>query len=297
MATYCFTPFRLPAARLTLLSSCGVVSAAACSSIATTGIITVEQTATIEDRVEAFDKNGDGDFCTQDEIAPILKWIDLTLTFCGVDPQIVNFSTGQALVLDDAETPAAIGNIVKQGDAATVNFGFEGWTRLANQSDCASGANYGYALWPWLIDGMMSDVTYGASTVNFVLTARTKQGSAWGVGPYSVFASRAAATLGNPLPLLTAVSSTEHKRFFVTGMPPPVGACGCISTALTMTAPAAAGLAVTLTLPTGTAPAYIDWGDTNHTTSAAGPTALHTYSIAGTYIITLKPRTHSSLVT
>lgn len=294
MATsYCFTPFRLPAVRLTLLNSCGVVSTSSCSSISSNGIVTVEQTATIEDRVEAFEKNGDGTFCVQDEVPPILKFIDLTLTFCNVDPELVNFGTGQALVLDDADTPTAIGNIVKQGDAATVNFAFEGWTRLANQADCTT-PKYGYALWPWLIDGMMSDITYSAGTANFVMTCRTKMGGAWGVGPYSVFASQATATLGNPMPLLTAVGATEHKRFFVTALAPPTGACGCISTALTMTAPTAVGLAVTLTLPAGTAPAYIDWGDLSHTTSAAGPTSAHTYALAGTYIITLKPRSYSS---
>ncbi len=292
--SYCFTPFRLPAVRLTLLDSCGTVSTNACSSISSNGIVTVEQTATIEDRVEAFEKNGDGTFCVQDEVSPILKYIDLTLTFCNMDPELVNFSTGQSVILSDEDTPSAIGNIVKQGDAALVNFGFEGWTRLANQANCTAGAKYGYALWPWLIDGMMSDITYGAGTANFVVTCRTKMGGAWGVGPYSVVASQATATLGDPMPLLTAVGSTEHKRFFITSMAPAIGACGCISTALTMTAPVAAGLGVTLTLPAGTAPAYINWGDTNHTSSAAGPTALHTYSGAGTYTITLKPRAYSS---
>lgn len=292
--SYCFTPFRLPAVRLTLLDSCGVVSASACSSISSNGIVTIEQTATVEDRVEAFEKNGDGTFCVQDEVAPILKYIDLTATFCNVDPELVNFTTGQAVILSDEDTPSAIGNIVKQGDAATVNFALEGWTRLANQADCSSGAKYGYALWPWLIDGMMSDITYSAGTANFVVTCRTKMGGAWGTGPYSVIGSQATASLGNPLPLLTAVTSTEHKRFFITTMAPAIGACGCISTALTMGAPSHTGLSATLTLPTGTAPAYINWGDLSVTANAAGPTANHTYGIAGTYTITLKPRSYSS---
>lgn len=296
MATYCFTPFRLPAVRITALDSCGVVDTGECASLSSGGIVTVEQTATYEDRVESYEKNGDGLFCIQETIPPILKWYSLVLTFCNVDPDLVTLMTGDPTVLSDADTPGAIGNISNQGDAALVNFGFEGWTRLANQADCANGVKQGYVLYPWVVEGTMGDVTYSAGTANFVVNARTKQGGGWSTGPYSVYSSEATATLGNPLPLLTAVGSLEHRRMFVTGMAPPVTGCGCTAIPLTMSAPVATLLAVVLTLPTGSAPAYIDWGDMSHTSNAAGPTANHTYGSGGTYTITLRPRSHSSAV-
>jgi hypothetical protein len=294
MSTYCFTPFRVPLVRLTLLDSCGAVVESSCSSIQTSGIITIEQTAEMEDRQDFYQKNADGVFCVKETIPPILKWLNLTYTFCNVDPEVVAFMTGGAIILSDADTPVGIGNSMNEGDAATVNFGFEAYTRLANQSDCTGGVKYGYAIWPWNVEGVMGDVTYQAGTANFVVTARTKPGSAWGTGPYAVISSQATATLGNPIKLLTAIGATEHRRMFVTGLAPGASACGCTAIPLTMTAPTSIGLAVTLTLPTGTAPAYIDWGDLSITANAAGPTAAHTYAIAGTYIITLYPRAYSS---
>jgi hypothetical protein len=294
MATYCFTPFRLPMVRVTALDSCGTLDPGACSTVATNGIITVEQTATYEDRVESYEKNGDGTFCVQETIPPILKWYNLVYTFCNVDPDLVTLMTGQPTILSDADTPGAIGNISNQGDTALVNFALEGWTRLANQADCATGVKYGYVLYPWNVEGTMGDVTYSAGTATFIVNARTKQGSNWGTGPYSVYTSQATATLGDPLPLLTSVGSLEHRRMFITGMAPPTSACGCVAEPLAMATPAHTLLVVTLTLPTGTAPAFIDWGDLSTTPNAAGPTAMHTYSIGGTYTITLRPRGYSS---
>jgi hypothetical protein len=294
MATYCFIPFRVPMVRITTLDSCGTLAAGSCATIATNGIITIEQTANMEDRVETYEKNADGTFCVQETVPPILKFLNLTYTFCNVDPQLVTFMTGDPVILSDADTPGAIGNSMNQGDAATVNFAFEAWTRLANQSDCAGGIKYGYVIYPWNVEGVMGDVTYQNGTANFVVTSRTKQGSNWGTGPYSVIASQATATLGDPKPLLTSIGALEHRRMFVTGMAPPTSACGCVAEPLTMSAPTAVGLVVTLTLPAGTAPAYIDWGDLAHTSSAAGPTQGHTYAAPGTYTITLKPRSFSS---
>lgn len=296
MPTYCFKPIRVPKVRATLLDVCGAVDDTSCSSITTKGIITIEQTAELQDIDDFYEKNADGDFCVEDVVPEILKWYNLTLTFCLVDPELVYFLTRQALVLSDDDTPVAIGNISAQGDIANVNFAFEAWTRLANQSDCGEGIRYGYILWPWVVQGKMGDVTYQNGTANFVVTARTHRDSLWGTGPYSVYASRATATLGDPLPLLTAVGADEHRRMFVTGLTPPTDACGCTAIPLVMAAPVADDLDITLTLPVGSAPAFIDWGDLTTTETAAGPTALHTYALPGTYTITLRPRSISSAV-
>jgi hypothetical protein len=294
MPSYCFKPIRVPRVRATLLDSCGAVVESSCSSITTSGIVTIEQTAELQDRDEFYEKNADGEFCVEDDVPPILKWYNLTITFCEVDPEMVYFMNRQTLIMSDEETPSAIGNVSRQGDIALVNFGFEAWTRLANQSDCADGVRYGYILWPWVVEGTMGDVTYQNGTANFVVTARTKRYSLWDEGPYAVYGSLAAATLGQPMVLPTPVTALDHRQMFVTTLPPPVAACGCTAIGLTMSAPTEDGLDITLTLPTGTAPAFIDWGDSSVTASAAGPTALHTYAGAGTYEITLYPLDNSS---
>lgn len=297
MASYCFKPIRVPKVRATLLDICGAPATGddgTCASVTTKGIITIEQTAELADMDDFYEKNADGEFCVQATTPEILKWYNLTLTFCLVDPELVYLLTKQALVLSNAPTPVAIGNDSAEGDIANVNFAFEAWTRLANQSDCGSGVKYGYVLWPWVVQGKMGDVTFQNGTANFVVTARTSRDSLWGVGPYTVMKSEATATLDNPMPLYTAIGSATHRRMIVTGLTPPVDSCGCTAIPLSLTAPVIAGLGVTFTLPTATVPAYIEWGDGDTTSNAAGPTAQHTYSGAGTYTVRVWPQGTSS---
>lgn len=294
MPSYCFKPIRVPRVRATLLDSCGAVVESSCSSITTSGIVTIEQTAELQDRDEFYEKNADGEFCTEDDVPPILKWYNLTITFCEVDPEMVYFLNRQTLIMSDNDTPVAIGNVSRQGDIANVNFAFEAWTRLANQADCADGVRYGYILWPWVVEGTMGDVTYQNGTANFVVNARTKRYSLWDEGPYSVYGSLATGTEGQPMTLPTPVTALDHRQMFVTTLAPPTAACGCTAIGNALTPPVEVALEVTLTLPVGTAPAFIDWGDASVTASAAGPTAVHTYAMAGTYTITLYPLGYSS---
>ncbi len=293
MPTRCFTPFKVAAARVTLLDSCGQPSDAACSYVATDGIISIAQTGNYEDRVEFFVKNGDGVFCVQRTDPPILKWIDLTYTFCNVDPDLVFFTTGQALIMSDADVPEAIGNDWDTNNASLVNFAFEGWTRVAAVADCEDGELFGYIIFPYNVEGTMSDVTYENAAANFVVTARTAVGSNWGVGPYSVIKSEAAATLGDPLPLLTPIGSQNHRRFFTTYMPPPQTGCGCQDATPVLTFTNSGALEGTVTIPVITGqtllPAIIDWGDSSTTTVTVGPSAVHTYAMAGSYTVTFTP--------
>lgn len=297
MASYCFKPFKVPRVRATLLDACGLPATGdeeACATVTTDGIITIEQTAELQDMDDFYEKNADGSFCVEEVDPEILKWYNLTLTFCLVDPELVYLLTRSALIMSDADTPIAIGNRSSEGDIALVNFAFEAWTRLANQADCADGTKYGYVLWPWVVQGKMGDVTYQNGTANFVVTARTHRDSLWGVGPYMVYESEATATLGDPKRLLSPVAAADHRLHFVTGLNPPVSACGCTSIPLPLAAPVIAGQDVTFTLPAAATPAYIEWGDGTITANAAGPTAMHTYSGPGTRIVRIWPRETSS---
>lgn len=296
MASVCFTPFKIPRVRATKLDACGVPVESACSSVTTDGIITVEMTMEMEDREDFYQKNGDGEFCVQEADSPKLKWINLVLTFCNVDPELVNLLTASPLVMSDADEPEAIGYRTRAGVVSTVNFAFEGWNRTAGSSACnGSQVAYLYNLWPWVVDGVMGDVTYQNGTANFVVNARTRVGSQWGSGPYYVYTSEAAATLGDPEFLPDGpVAADDHHLMFRTFMAPPDSACGCTAVPLVLAAPVEDGLEVTVTFPAGTLPLDINWGDSTTTTHTTGTTADHTYAGAGTYLITLIPRTESS---
>lgn len=295
MATICATPFKVPAIRVTQLDECGNVVEGECSTVVSNGVITVEIAREYEDREDFFKKNADGTFCVTETDPPILKWINLTLTFCNVDPELVRLLAGEEVLEDDATPPNIIGFRNTQGASATVNAAVEVWTRTAGANNCGpEGPRFGYLLFPWGIEGTISDLTLENGAADFILTLRTQQGSPWGVGPYTVVESAAVATLGDPMPLFDPVGPLDHELWLWTTLEPPVASCGCIALPLPLVAVDSGVLTATVTLPDGVLPAFIDWGDLSTETVTVGPTAMHVYALAGTYDIQLWPADVSS---
>jgi hypothetical protein len=181
-----------------------------------------------EDREEFFVKNGDGVFCVKETNPPILKWINLVLTFCNVDPELVNILSGEPIYYDDASSPNAIGYSTQEGSVTAVNFAFEGWTRISGlTTPCTGGAEYGYVIFPWVVEGTIGDMTFENGAASFVLNARTRSGSNWGTGPYFVDYSDNPAGSTTEIALLTPIGSTQHHRMFITRLAPPDASCGC----------------------------------------------------------------------
>jgi hypothetical protein len=228
MTAVCFTPFRVPRVRITKLNSCGQVVTGSCSQVVTDGIISIEMTKNYEDRQEFFIKNADGQFCVRETVPPILKWIDLVFTFCNVDPDIVNLMAAEPLYTSDDAAATKIGWSTAEDSVNNVNFAFEGWTRLSGTGvPCTGGTEYGYVLFPWVIEGTIGDMTLENGVVNFVVNARTRSLSQWGTGPYNVDLSDNSGTLNTPIRMLTPIASNQHHRMFITRLAPPAASCGC----------------------------------------------------------------------
>jgi hypothetical protein len=297
MPSICFTPIRLPVIRVTTENSCGTVLTGAAAMYTSSGLTTVAMAVEQEDRQDYFALNADAQPCITDTAPPILKWINLTITFCAVDPQMITTLTGEPLVLDDSTIPVAVGWRTSVGSVNTVNFGFEGWTRIGGSSGCGpGGANYGYFLLPFVTEGVLGDVTFENGAASFTVTARTNAGSNWGFGPYTVVKSNATATLGVPMPLLTAIGAKDHRHLQVTTLPPPPAVCGAQALPVGTLAIAKAALVATLTFPVPSIlPATINWGDlTAPQTVTTGTTTTHTYSAGGTYQVTMVTNAYSS---
>lgn len=295
MATICATPFKVPKLRATRLDECGNVVEGDCSTVVTDGTITVEIAREYEDREDFFKKNGDGVFCVRQSDPPILKWINVTMTMCNVDPYLVNLVAGEEVLEDDATPPNVIGFRVSNGSAALVNVAIEVWTRTTGGA-CGEGeTRFGYLLFPWMIEGTVGDITLENGAADFVLTARTNSGSPWGVGPYTVQESAAVATLGDPLPFYQIVGAEDQEEWIWTTLDPPVASCGCIGLPLALAAVDSGVLTATVTLPTDLDyPVFVDWGDlTPLQEFTAGP-ITHVYALAGSYDITLYPGNVSS---
>jgi hypothetical protein len=290
MATICATPFKVPRLRATRLDECGVPVEGECSTVVTDGTITVEIAREYEDREDFFKKNGDGVFCVKETDPPILKWINLTMTMCDVDPHLVNLVAGEEVLEDDATEPNVIGFRVTEGSAALVNVAIEVWTRTTGGACGPNETRYGYLLFPWVIEGTIGDLTLENGAADFILTARTRSGSPWGVGPYTVQESALAATLGDPLPFYQIVGDLDHEEWIWTTLAPPVASCGCIALPLVLEAVDTGVLTVTVTMPAGVAfPVFIDWGDATPLEEFTVGPITHVYGLAGSYDIDLYP--------
>lgn len=231
MTSVCYTPFKVTTVRVTKLNACGQAVTGSCSTAVSNGIVSIGMTKEYEDRQEFFVKNGDGTFCVKATNPPVLKWINLELHFCQVEPELVYLVSAEPLVADDSDTPRYTGYSTQEGSAANVNFALEGWTRITGSTAPCTGTNaleYGYVLFPWVIEGTIGDITHENNVVDFNMTARTTSSSLWGTGPYSVDLSDATATLNTPIRLLTAIGSTQHHRMFLTRLTPPTAQCGCV---------------------------------------------------------------------
>lgn len=290
MATICATPFKVPRLRATRLDECGVVVEGECSTVVTDGTITVEIAREYEDREDFFKKNGDGVFCVKETEPPILKWINLTMTFCNVDPYLVNLIAGEEVLTDDATPPNVIGFRNTEGASGLVNVAIEVWTRVAGGACGPGETRFGYLLFPWVIEGTINDLTLENGAADFILSARTQSGSPWGVGPYTVQESAAVATLGDPLPFYQIVGALDHEEWIWTTLDPPVASCGCIALPLELAAIDSGVLTATVTLPAGVSyPVFLDWGDATPLEEFTAGPITHVYALADTYDITLYP--------
>lgn len=223
MPATCYSVLRVPKIRVTALDVCGEPEIGTCTNVVTDGIITIAETSEYNERQDFFTLNADGQACVTDTSPPILKWLNLVLTFCRVDPELFNILTGNPIVTDSEGT--GVGFRTREGSVATVNFALEAWTRISGSDACgpSGAASYGYVLYPWIIEGTLGDQNFENGLANFVINARTRNNTGWGVGPYDVVLDGSAL----PSPLLTPMTAEDHRHLQLTEVAPPDAECGC----------------------------------------------------------------------
>jgi hypothetical protein len=230
MTAVCQAPIQGTTMRVQTVNSCGTPLVGSCVSAVSTGFVSVEMQDQVEAGQEIVVLNAAGVMCVNEKSPKQLKWIEVTITFCNVDPELFGLITGSTLVLNNAATPAAVGFQTRTSNYAAGAFALEVWTNMSNAQCVTIGTfslvPYGYFLLPNIVEGTVGDLKIENSNVSFTVSGRTKQGTNWGVGPKTVLANM---TNGTASSLLVALPNDTHRHLQWTYLAPPAASCGCAS--------------------------------------------------------------------
>lgn len=260
------------------------------SQVVTKGFVTAGYTTNMEEGEAISQTNASGENCVQETPVPTFNGFAVEIEFCEVDFALFSLITGQDLVLDP-ETGQPIGITESTAvDLSAVNFALEMW--LGAQTEDAPHANgqghFGYIVTPFLGGGVIGDVSVENGAITFTISGmQTKNGTAWGRGPYRVMLGAD----GTPDFLSTPMRSSDHRRMFYTEVAPPEPTAGTRP----LLEPGADGITgldvdvqgneVTLTpTPASDDPAWYDLGDGQWDFSETG-TYTHTYDGPGSYTV------------
>lgn len=214
MPAECRSVLKSCLARFTRLDQCGAIVVGEKSMLTTKGYISVAATAQIEDGEEFTVKNACGELCINEKDADQFKRYDLELQLCQVDPELLELISGARLLVD--------GEGVTKGfahgeNALTENFSLELWTKITPK-DCAGlNEEFYWFAFPWVTNGVMTDVTFENGPLTLTVTASTHgAGADWGrgLGPDCI------------LPEGSEAEITDHLLAYLTTVQPPTPVCG-----------------------------------------------------------------------
>lgn len=210
--------------RVTRLDNAGRPVYGAQAFVVTAGFVSVELGAEVEDGEETTVTNASGEICVSEKSPDQVKWRNITMTFCQVDPDLIQMINPTAKKVLDGHGNT-VGWRTTQALSGDAGFALEIWTDLANVDatvvDPDGEGAWGYVLLPWCVGGAPGDLTIENGALSFVFNGTTKVGGGWGVGPYNI--TMANAKCG---PLLTPILSDEDSHIQIVSCKPPVAACG-----------------------------------------------------------------------
>ena len=210
--------------RVTALDSCGKPpeGGTECSLVVTKGFIIVNLEAETSDGDDIELKNADGDLCVVDKSRDQFKRWNLTAEFCEVDPALLSLVSN--VNLEEDWDSNIVGVRTYQG-APAGSFAMEVWAGVPG-TDCLPGepAQYGYLLLPFVIPGVLGDITIENDAATFTIHGHTRGAGGWGVGPYDVVPINSD---NDPGPLGDAMLAVEHHLLRTTTIAPPAVVPGC----------------------------------------------------------------------
>lgn len=231
--------------RLTRLDECGAPDVAnACGVIVTEGFISVTLSNEVEAGEEYTQKNAWGDFCIAEKDGDRVKWVNVAIQMCEVDPGILDLVGGANPVSDGTDTIGATFGSEPNPNA----FAVEVWTKKAGTDACASGGapEWGYFIVPYVRNGILDgDLTIENAPLTLGLKGEgVGAAAAWGVGPHG----------DNPMKAVEGFPADDLYGMVVTDVQPPEVTDGCVPINAPLATGATAGTPGAFTPPGSTAP-------------------------------------------
>ena len=282
--------------RVTRLDGCGRPIYGDDSQVVSKGFVSVGFTANTTETDEISQPNASGEVCIYEPSETSLVGYGVEIAFCKVDPDLLALVTGQNVVLS-ADGQTAIGfDIDTKIGLENSNFALELWTGSPTGDACAtdgSQGQFGYILLAYLRGGILGDFTVENAAVTFTVTgANTREGNAWGRGPYNVMTDG-----GVPAPMSTPITTSTALRTMLVDLAPPADVCGArplldpeLPSLTGVTGTKDAGDATGMTAafvvdPVATGPVWYDFGDGTWDYVEAPGATDHEYETSGTYTV------------
>lgn len=277
--------------RITRLDACGRVVYGDNNVAISNGFISVAMKANTTSSTAVDVKNANGESVVSEPSVVSFSNYSVDISFAKVDPELFALISGQTVKHD------GFGNVVGFSVDSSVSLQGQGvalevWTGSPSGDACTGGAtgSYGYLLLPFLQGGYLSDHTIAEGGISFSISGMaTKDGNAWGHGPYQVVVGADS----NPSTLIDALTATEHELIMLVGIAPPAATVGTrpqldpAAVAVTaITGTAGAGHTENFTVTGGGSSVGVWWDFGDGTWDyVTGTTTSHTYDAAGTYSV------------
>lgn len=205
--------------RVTRTDACGVPVVGACSSIVTDGFINVEWSFEYQDGTEHQQANAWGDFCVDEQDPGFLRWVNVSINACDVDPDMLDMAANATPVINATDTIGVTWG-PGQNDVA---FAVEVWTKQAGRNCSGGNPEWGYWVAPFIVNGRMDGtMTIANSPLNLTIVGQAIGATAdWGTTPYG----------DNPFLLAAGFPVGEFLGVIRTTVQPPALTDGCAAIA------------------------------------------------------------------
>jgi hypothetical protein len=215
-ANICASPIKGTHYRLILLDACGVpVTGASGMVLVSKSFVQVQMEPQYEDGEEFFQRTADGTPCVNEQDAPTLKRMQLTVDLCEINPRGVATAISARVLGTGGPPVTGSGFAVRSGVPGT-HFSLEVWQRVSGAGACdPSGIQrYIYNVWPNIGNGRIGTYTIqnGVSQLQYISDS-FEPSLLWGRGP------------ATPQSLSAPIQASEHWLWEIVTVPPPAESC------------------------------------------------------------------------